>query len=136
MVAVRTRLGECALSSAAPGNTAGTGIFGGTFDPVHFGHLRAAIEVKEKLQLGDFRLLPAGTPALRAHTHASAEHRLAMLRLAVSDYPDLSVDDREVRRYVWDGSRLARETIYTRPDQRPIFTWNLMPVPVALIPEG
>ena len=41
----------------------------------------------------------------------------------------------EVRRYVWDGHRLARETIYHRPDARPIFTWNLMPVPVELIPR-
>jgi hypothetical protein len=41
---------------------------------------------------------------------------------------------KEVRRYVWDGSRLKREVIYVRPDARPIFTWNLMPLPVALIP--
>jgi hypothetical protein len=40
----------------------------------------------------------------------------------------------EVRRYVWDGSKLAREVIYERPDDRPIFTWNLMPVPVQLVP--
>lgn len=86
------------MSSSAPGKSAGTGIFGGTFDPVHFGHLRAAIEVKEKLQLDDFRLLPAGTPALRPRTCATADHRLAMLQLALSDYADLTVDDREVLR--------------------------------------
>ena len=45
-----------------------------------------------------------------------------------------SDDHKQVRRYVWTGSRFARETIYTRPDERPIFTWNLMPVPVELIP--
>jgi hypothetical protein len=43
---------------------------------------------------------------------------------------------KEVRRYVWDGRRLSRETIYTRPDDRPIFTWNMMPVPVELIPDA
>jgi len=43
---------------------------------------------------------------------------------------------KEVRRYVWNGRKLVREVIYTRPDDRPIFTWNLMPVPVSLIPEG
>ncbi|MGE4607829.1 MAG: VCBS repeat-containing protein [Myxococcota bacterium] len=43
---------------------------------------------------------------------------------------------KEVRRYVWNGAKLVRETIYTRPDDRPIFTWNLMPVPVSLIPGG
>ena len=43
---------------------------------------------------------------------------------------------KEVRRYVWNGTKLVRELIYTRPDNRPIFTWNLMPVPVGLIPES
>lgn len=43
---------------------------------------------------------------------------------------------KEVRRYVWDGSKLVREVIYTRPDDRPIFTWNLMPIPAGLAPES
>ena len=43
---------------------------------------------------------------------------------------------KEVRRYVWDGRRMKREVIYKRPDDRPIFTWNLMPVPVELIPKN
>jgi hypothetical protein len=43
---------------------------------------------------------------------------------------------KQVRRYVWTGRGFARETIYIRPDDRPIFTWNLMPVPVELIPPG
>jgi len=41
---------------------------------------------------------------------------------------------KELRRYVWNGERLVRDTIYVRPDDRPVFTWNLMPVPVSLIP--
>ncbi len=41
---------------------------------------------------------------------------------------------KEVRRYVWDGRALQREVIYKRPDARPIFTWNLMPVPRDLVP--
>ena len=41
---------------------------------------------------------------------------------------------KELRRYVWNGSKLVREVIYARPDDRSIFTWNLMPVPVEIIP--
>ncbi len=41
---------------------------------------------------------------------------------------------KQVRRYVWDGARMAREVIYRRPDDRSIFTWNIMPVPVSLVP--
>jgi nicotinate-nucleotide adenylyltransferase len=78
--------------------TRAIGIFGGTFDPVHFGHLRAAVEAREKLGLDDFRLLPAGQPPHRSDTVAKGEQRLAMLRLALADCPDLRVDDREVRR--------------------------------------
>ncbi len=84
------------------------GIFGGTFDPVHYGHLRAALEAMERLQLQDFRLLPAGTPPHRASTFASADHRLAMLKLALSRYPELRVDDREVRR---EGSSYMVDTL-------------------------
>jgi hypothetical protein len=43
---------------------------------------------------------------------------------------------KEVRRYVWDGTRMVKETIYKRPDDRPIFTWNLMPAPIELIPSN
>jgi len=74
------------------------GVFGGTFDPVHFGHLRAAIEAREKLGLKDFRMLPAGTPPHRSDTFAAAEHRLAMLKLALSYQNDLTLDGREVSR--------------------------------------
>jgi len=73
-------------------------IFGGTFDPVHFGHLRAAVEAKEILQLQCLTLLPAGNPPHRGSTFASAADRLAMLQLAVQDCPDLQVDAREVQR--------------------------------------
>lgn len=74
------------------------GIFGGTFDPVHFGHLRAAVEAREKLGLTDFRLLPAGRPPHRPDTLANGDQRLEMLRLAIDGCTDLRVDAREVQR--------------------------------------
>lgn len=91
------------------------GIFGGTFDPVHYGHLRAATEAQELLPLDHFHLLPAGSPPHRSRTFASAEHRLAMLALATDGYPELVVDDREVRRggesYMVDTlAEIRRET--------------------------
>jgi len=73
-------------------------IFGGTFDPVHYGHLRAAAEVSEQLGVSDFRLLPAGQPPHRDGTWAASRHRLAMLELALAPHADLSVDEREVQR--------------------------------------
>ncbi len=74
------------------------GIFGGTFDPVHHGHLRTAIEMREALRMAEVRFLPAGNPPHREHTQATAETRLALVRAAVADEPGFSVDDRETRR--------------------------------------
>ena len=74
------------------------GIFGGTFDPVHNGHLRTAFELREALRLAEVRFLPTGNPPHREVTLASAEMRLAMVRAAVADEPAFTVDDRETRR--------------------------------------
>ena len=74
------------------------GIFGGTFDPVHNGHLRTAVEMREALRLAEVRFLPAGNPPHREHTQATAEVRLALVRAAVADEPGFLVDDRETRR--------------------------------------
>jgi len=74
------------------------GVFGGTFDPVHFGHLRAALEASERLGLDETRLLPAGRPPHREPPGAAAGHRLGMLRLAAAGHPGFVVDDRELRR--------------------------------------
>jgi len=75
------------------------GLFGGSFDPVHFGHLRLATEVREAFGLARVVFLPAGNPWQRAgETRASGAERVRMLELAVAAEPAFGVDDREVRR--------------------------------------
>jgi nicotinate-nucleotide adenylyltransferase len=73
------------------------GLLGGTFDPIHFGHLRLAEEAREQLGLAQVRLIPAGEPPHRGTPRSPAEHRLAMARRAVAGNPTLAVDDIEVR---------------------------------------
>jgi len=80
------------------GDQVGVGLFGGTFDPVHIGHLRTALELKDALGLAEMRLLPSAQPPHRAQPQASAAHRLAMLRHGVDAEPGLAADDRELRR--------------------------------------
>jgi nicotinate-nucleotide adenylyltransferase len=73
------------------------GILGGTFDPVHFGHLRLAEEARRALGLAEVRWVPAGLPAHRAPPQASALRRLAMVRLAILGNPAFSLDDGEAQ---------------------------------------
>ncbi|MGE8500260.1 MAG: nicotinate-nucleotide adenylyltransferase [Pseudomonas sp.] len=74
------------------------GIFGGTFDPVHIGHLRSALEVAEFMALDELRLVPSARPPHRDTPTVSAPDRLAMVELAVAGVPLLQVDDRELQR--------------------------------------
>jgi len=74
------------------------GIFGGTFDPVHFGHLRPALELRESLGLDMVRLLPCHVPAHRDTPGATTLQRIAMLKLALGDVSGLMVDTRESER--------------------------------------
>jgi nicotinate-nucleotide adenylyltransferase len=71
------------------------GILGGTFDPVHTAHLRLAEEAIGQLRLGSVLWIPAGRPRHRAPPVASAEHRLAMVRLATTGHPEYPVDATE-----------------------------------------
>lgn len=73
------------------------GLLGGTFDPVHYGHLRLAEEAREALDLAEVRWLPAGQPPHRQVPRVAAVHRLEMVRRAVADNPAFAVDDAETR---------------------------------------
>jgi nicotinate-nucleotide adenylyltransferase len=95
------------------------GVLGGTFDPVHHGHLRSALEVLESCGLERVLLVPAGRPPHRARPVAPAELRVRMLRAAVAAEPRLAVDDRETRRdgpsYTVDTLQSLRAEVGERP---------------------
>jgi len=78
---------------------AALGLFGGTFDPVHFGHLRLATELAEAFHLEKVLFIPAGLPYHRGRdAHATSEQRLTMLKLATQRDARFDVDDREIKR--------------------------------------
>lgn len=97
------------------------GILGGTFDPIHYGHLRLAEELGERLRLEEVRLFPSGTPPHRSAPAVTADHRLAMTRLAAAGNARFAVDDRELRRagpgYTFDTLRELRADL---GDARPL----------------
>ncbi len=74
------------------------GVLGGTFDPIHHGHLRPALEALERLDLAEVRFIPCRQPPHRGQPMTTAEQRLALLELAVAEQPGFVVDDRELRR--------------------------------------
>ena len=89
-------------------STSAVGLLGGTFDPVHIGHLRGAIDCRERLGLDRVILIPAGRPPLKDGTRISAEHRTRMVELAVQGEPDLAVDRCEVDR---EGTSFTVDTL-------------------------
>lgn len=89
-------------------------LLGGTFNPIHFGHLRMAQELAESLQLSEVRFIPAANPPHKAAPDADAEHRAAMVRLAIANNPMFSFDDRELRRA---GASYTMDTLLSLRDE-------------------
>ncbi len=84
------------------------GIFGGTFDPIHYGHLRTAFEMLQALAFDEVRFVPAGDPPHRGVTVAPAGDRFEMVRVAIEGQAGLTIDDRELRR---DGPSYSIDTL-------------------------
>jgi nicotinate-nucleotide adenylyltransferase len=74
------------------------GIYGGTFDPIHYGHLSAASEVQQSLALDEVRMVLSAQPPHREQPVLSANDRFSLLTLALKDYPRLLADDCEMKR--------------------------------------
>jgi nicotinate-nucleotide adenylyltransferase len=84
------------------------GIFGGTFDPIHYGHLRTAFEMLQALRFDEVRFMPCGNPPHRQTPHADAALRLEMVRVATQGQHGFVVDDRELQR---DGPSYSVDTL-------------------------
>ena len=93
------------------------GIFGGTFDPIHYGHLRTAFEVLQALRFDEIRFMPCGIPPHRGETHAPAELRLAMVRAATEGQRGFVVDDRELQR---EGPSYSVDTLMALRSEFPL----------------
>ena len=96
------------------------GVFGGTFDPIHYGHLRPAQEAMQKLALAELRFIPAATPPHRPPPQASAAQRLAMVELAIHALPGLRVDDRELQRGGLSYTVLTLESLRVELGKTPL----------------
>ncbi len=84
------------------------GVFGGTFDPIHLGHLRVALEVKEQLHLTQMRFVPSRTPPHRVTPETGAVHRAAMVEVAIRGVPGFLLDRSELER---DGPSYMIDTL-------------------------
>lgn len=95
------------------------GIFGGTFDPIHYGHLRSAFEMLQALDFAEVRFIPCSDPPHRGVTHADARQRYRLVEIAIAGQPGFIADDRELRRggpsYTIDTVVAMRKEFPDRP---------------------
>lgn len=99
------------------------GVFGGTFDPIHFGHLRTAFEMLEALHFDEVRFMPCGSPPHRGSPIADANLRLQMVRVATEGQRGFVVDDRELLR---DGPSYSVDTLTALRGEFPLRPIALM----------
>jgi len=99
------------------------GILGGTFDPIHYGHLRTALDVMQSLQLEEVRFIPLRNPPHRDQPFTPAEHRLAMVQAAIAEQPGFRVDTRELER---KGTTYTIDTLHSLREE-------LGDVPICLL---
>jgi nicotinate-nucleotide adenylyltransferase len=95
-------------------------LLGGTFDPIHYGHLRLAADVKAALALSVVHFVPAGNPPHRTPPVASAAHRFAMTALGCAEFPGLLADAREVRRPGPSYTVTTLEELHAEQPQLPL----------------
>lgn len=84
------------------------GVFGGTFDPIHYGHLRTVFELLQAIRFEEVRIIPCREPPHRGETFASPRQRFDLVRVAVADQPGIVADDRELKR---DGPSYSIDTL-------------------------
>jgi nicotinate-nucleotide adenylyltransferase len=90
------------------------GILGGTFNPIHYGHLRMAQELADALKLNEVRFIPSANPPHRTMPEVSAQHRAAMAQLAICDNPLFKIDTRELIR---TGASYTIDTLISLRDE-------------------
>lgn len=88
-------------------------IFGGTFDPVHLGHMQTSINIQKHFAFDKYYFLPCKIPILKAPSLANNQQRLEMLKLALKEHPQFAIDSREIERsspsYMVDTLNSIRE---------------------------
>jgi nicotinate-nucleotide adenylyltransferase len=99
------------------------GIFGGTFDPIHYGHLRTAFEMLQALRFAEVRFVPSGDPPHRGKTYAPAGLRLEMVRAATAMEASFVVDDCELQRA---GPSYSVDTLAAIRRQNPAASLSLI----------
>ena len=99
------------------------GVFGGTFDPIHYGHLRTASEMLQALRFDEVRFMPCGNPPHRETPHADAILRLEMVRVATEGQYGFVVDDRELHR---EGPSYSVDTLSALRKEFPLWSIGLI----------